>query len=473
VNERVLTRARHIHLVGIGGIGMSGIAELLINLGFDVTGSDLSLSPITSRLQSLGASCSEGHHAQHVAGAELVVVSTAVPMDNPERVAAANLGIPIVSRGAMLAELTSLRRTVAVVGSHGKTTTTAMVAVVLEAAGLDPTAVIGGRLSTFGSNARLGRSDFMVVEGDESDRSFLELEPEIAILTNIDDEHLEAYDGIADLEAAFLEFAQRSAKRGCVVACGDDPRLRRVISQVEGRVVTYGIDDESAHVRALDIQLEPTRSRFSARVSGDRLDPDVFDVSVASPGRHNVENALAAVAVGTELQVPRDTLALALAGFSGADRRFQVCGEVDGVVVIDDYAHHPTEIAAVLTTARLRTTGRLRVIFQPHRYSRTLRLLERFGEALAASDELFLTDVYAASETPIPGATADAMAQAVARFGSVPVRRVNTLDDAVEAVTRDAEPGDVVVTLGAGSIGTVPSRIVDTLRARRPRRTVR
>ena len=451
---------------------MSGIAELLINLGYEVTGSDLSLSPITSRLQSLGASCSEGHHARHVADAELVVVSTAVPMDNPERVAAAELGIPIVSRGAMLAELTSLKRTVAVVGSHGKTTTTAMVAVVLEAAGLDPTAVIGGRLRTFGSSARLGRSEFMVVEGDESDRSFLELEPEIAVLTNIDDEHLEAYDGMADLEAAFLEFAQRTAKRGCVVACADDPRLRRVVSQVEGRVVTYGIGDALAHVRASDIQLEPTRSRFRARVSGDRLDPDVVDVSVASPGRHNVENALAAVAVGTELRVPRDTLALALAGFSGADRRFQVCGEVDGVVVIDDYAHHPTEIAAVLATARLRTPGRLRVVFQPHRYSRTLRLLERFGKALAASDELFLTEVYAASEDPIPGATAEAVAQAVARFGPVPVRRVATLDEVVGAVTLDAQPGDVVVTLGAGSIGTVPSRIVDALRARRRRRTL-
>jgi UDP-N-acetylmuramate--alanine ligase len=236
--------------------------------------------------------------------------------------------------------------------------------------------------------------------------------------------------------------------------------------------VTYGIDAASAHVRASDIQLEPTRSCFRVRVSGDRLDPDVVDVSVASPGRHNVENALAAVAVGTELRVPRDTLALALAGFSGADRRFQVCGEVDGVVVIDDYAHHPTEIAAVLATARLRNPGRLRVVFQPHRYSRTLRLLERFGQALAASDELFLTEVYAASEDPIAGATAEAVAQAVARFGPVPVRRVATLDEVVGAVTLDAQPGDVVVTLGAGSISTVPSRIIDALRARRPRRTL-
>jgi len=448
---------------------MSGIAELLVNLGHQVTGSDLSSSPITSRLERLGVRCEEGHDARYVAGAELVVVSTAVPADNPERVAAVDRGIQVVSRGAMLAELTSLKRTVAVVGSHGKTTTTAMVAVVLEAAGLDPTAVIGGRLSTFGSNARLGRGDFMVVEADESDRSFLRLAPEIAVLTNIDDEHLEAYDGMADLEASFLAFAQRTAKRGCVVACADDPRVCRVVGQVEGRVVTYGIDEPSAHVRASNIQLEPSRSCFRTVVSDDSHD-DV-DLSVASPGRHNVENALAAVSVGMELKVPADTLAHALAGFSGADRRFQVCGEIDGVVVIDDYAHHPTEIAAVLATARLRIPGRLRVVFQPHRYSRTLRLLDRFGEVLAGADELILTEVYAASEAPIPGATAGALAKAVGRFGSIPVRRVMTLDEVPKIVARDARPGDVVVTLGAGSIGTVPSRIVEALRARRPRST--
>ena len=449
---------------------MSGIAELLVNLGYEVTGSDLLSSPITSRLASLGVRFAQGHDARHVAGAELVVASTAVPVDNPERVAAAELGIPVVSRGAMLAAMTRLKRTVAVVGSHGKTTTTAMVAVVLEAAELDPTAVIGGRLSTFGSNARLGRGDFMVVEADESDRSFLRLAPEIAVLTNIDDEHLDAYDGMADLEASFLVFAQRTAQRGCVVACVDDPRLRGVVSQVEGRVVTYGIDEPSADVRASEIQLEPSRSRFRAVLAADGA--DAVDVTVASPGRHNVENALAAIAVGTELTVPHTTLAHALAGFSGADRRFQVCGEIDGVVVIDDYAHHPTEIAAVLATARLRTPGRLRIVFQPHRYSRTLRLLDRFGEVLAAADELILTRVYAASESPIAGATSEAVAQAVARFGNIPVRRVTTLAEAVEIVTRDARPGDVVVTLGAGSIGTVPSRIVDALRARRPRSAV-
>jgi UDP-N-acetylmuramate--alanine ligase len=451
---------------------MSGIAELLVNLGYKVTGSDLSLSPITSRLESLGVECAEGHDARYVTGAELVVVSSAVPIDNPEWVAAAELEIPIISRGAMLAELTSLKRTVAVVGSHGKTTTTAMVAVVLEAAGLDPTAVIGGRLSTFGSNSRLGHGDLMVVEGDESDRSFLRLTPEIAVLTNIDDEHLDAYDGISDLEAAFFSFAQRTAKRGCVVACVDDPRLRRIASQIEGRVVTYGIGDVSADVRATDIQLESTRSRFRVFVSGKYDDAGVEDVSVTSPGRHNVENALAAVAVGAELLVPRDTLALALAGFSGADRRFQVCGEVDGVVVIDDYAHHPTEISAVLATARLRIPGRLRVVFQPHRYSRTIRLLDRFGEALAAADDLILTEVYAASEAPIPGATAEAVAQAVTHISDIPVRCVTTFDEVVETVIRDAQSGDVVVTLGAGSIGSVPSRIVDALRARHPGRTI-
>lgn len=445
---------------------MSGIAELLVNLGYEVTGSDLSSSPITSRLESLGVRCAEGHDAGHVTGAELVVVSTAVPADNPERLAAAKLGIPVVSRGEMLAELTSLKRTVAVVGSHGKTTTTAMVAVVLEAAGRDPTAVIGGRLSTFGSNTRLGRGDFMVVEADESDRSFLRLEPEIAVLTNIDDEHLEAYDGMADLEASFSVFAQRAAKQGCVVACVDDPRLRELAAHVEGRVVTYGIDEPSAQFRATDIRLEPDRSRFRVVVPGPGDENEAIEVSVAAPGRHNVEDALAAVAVGNELKVPGHTLAQALADFSGADRRFQLCGEVDGVVVIDDYAHHPTEIAAVLSTARLRAPTRLRIVFQPHRYSRTQRLLERFGEVLSTADELILTEVYAASEAPIPGVTAEAVGQAVARFAAIPVHYVTTLDAAVDTVVRNALPGDVIVTLGAGSIGTLPSRIMQALRTR-------
>lgn len=445
---------------------MSGIAELLLRLGYEVTGSDLSSSPVTERLESLGVHCKRGHDPRHVSAADLVVVSTAIPDNNPERVAAVERGIPTVSRGAMLAELTKLKRTVAVVGSHGKTTTTAMVTVVLETAGFDPTAIIGGRVSSLGSNTRFGGGDFMIVEADESDRSFLELSPEMAVLTNIDDEHLDAYRDIKDLETSFGTFAQSVAERGCIFACVDDARLRTVLSTVEGRIVTYGIDETSADIRAVDVKLEPSRSYFRVVINRDDVKVHEISISVASPGRHNVENALAAIAVGSELMVPHAYLSAALKNFSGADRRLQVCGDVSGIVVIDDYAHHPTEIEAVLETVRLRAPRRLRVVFQPHRYSRTRRLLDRFGEVLAKADEVILTEVYAANESPLSGATSVDVAQAVTKHGNVPVRLAKTLDEAVEIVTRDARPGDVVVTLGAGSIGTLPSRIMEVLHTR-------
>ena len=445
--------------MGIGGIGMSGIAELLVNMGHDVTGSDVASSVITRRLESLGARVSLGHNGRNIGHADIVVVSAAIPVENPEWTAAAEQGIPVVPRGAMLAELAAQKRTVAVVGSHGKTTTTAMVALVLETAGLDPTAVIGGRVSAFGSNARLGSGALMVVEADESDRSFLKLSPEIAVLTNIDDEHLDAYDGMADLESSFLEFSRRAAGDGCVVACIDDPRVRRVVMQVPGRVVSYAIDNESADLRPSFVELGATGSRFSVECpTGESL-----DIELTEPGRHNVQNALAAIGVAVALEVPTDAVVTALRSFAGADRRFQVHGEVDGVLVIDDYAHHPTEIAAVIDTARLRDPGRLRVVFQPHRYSRTLRLLGRFAEVLGGADELILAEVYPASETPIPGASAEALTGAVQQRSHVPIRRVRSLDEAVDVVVQDARPGDVVLTLGAGSIGTVAARIVVAL----------
>ena len=441
---------------------MSGIAELLVNMGHDVSGSDLQSSAITARLEVLGARFTQGHDARNLGDADLVVVSTAVPPENPERAAAEHRGIPIVRRGTMLAELAGLKRSVAVVGSHGKTTTTAMVALVLDAAGLDPTAVIGGRVSAFGSNARLGKGGLMVLEADESDRSFLSLSPEIAVLTNIDDEHLEAYDGMDGLEASFLTFARRTAGAGCVVACTDDPRLRRLAKQVSGRVVSYAIDDQSAVVRASAVRLEPTGSHFTGILPSS----EVLDVDLTVPGRHNVQNALAAIGVALQLAVSPATIVRALRDFSGADRRFQIYGDIDGVLVIDDYAHHPTEIAAVIQTARLRTPERLRVVFQPHRYSRTHRLLDRFGVVLGTADELILTEVYAASEAPIAGVSADAVAKTVARTSDIPIRCVASLDEVVDTVARDARRGDVVLTLGAGSIGSVPARIVRALEAR-------
>ncbi len=461
----MLERGTHIHLVGIGGIGMSGIAEVLMNLGYHVSGSDLTRSPTTDRLQALGVRFNQGHDAGYVNDADLVVVSTAVPSNNPERGAAAHAGIPVITRGVMLAELAGLKRGVAVVGSHGKTTTTAMIALVLERAGLDPTAIIGGRLSAFGSNARVGQGPFMVVEADESDGSFLRLSPEIAVWTNLDEEHLDAYEGMEDLENAFVSFAERVSADGCVVACLDDQRLRRLLSRVHGQVLTYGIEDRSAQCLARDVTLGPSGSRCRVQIVAGPT-PTEVDLQLAVPGRHNLQNALAALSVGVQLALPAKATAETLARFRGADRRFQVHGEVGGVVVVDDYAHHPTEIQAALDTARLRTPARLRVVFQPHRYSRTIRLLDRFGEALAAADEVILTEVYAASEPPIPGATGGAVARAVKRVSSIPVRQVTSLDEIPELVAADSRSGDLVITLGAGSIGTVAPKIVEALRRR-------
>ena len=458
----MLNPGQHIHLVGIGGSGMSGLAEVLAGLGHVVSGSDLRMSRVTDRLRRLGIRCSAGHDARYVAGADLVVVSAAVPPDNPERAAALRSGIPVVGRGAMLAGLAASQRTVAVAGSHGKTTTTAMVAVVLEAAGLDPTAVVGGTVSAFGGNARVGRGKLMVVEADESDRSFLRLSPEVAVLTNLDEEHLDAYGEVGELERAFVDFAARVPPAGCVVACLDDERLRRLLPGIPGSVVTYGLDDPAADLFAVETACGAAGSR--ARVRFPAGGATEVELALGVPGRHNVRNAMAALAVATRLGVPAATAAAALAGFRGADRRLQVCGEAAGVVVIDDYAHHPTEIEAVLETVRLRAPNRVRVVFQPHRYSRTIGLLDRFGRALAAADEVVLTAVYAAGEPPVPGATAEAVAAAVRRRAALPVTVIAELDDVPGHVAATSRAGDVVLTLGAGSIAAVPRRILDALR---------
>ena len=459
----MLERVKRIHLVGIGGIGMSGIAELLVNLGYEVTGSDLKASAITARLETLGVRFAEGHDPRHVGKADIVVVSSAVPLDNPERHASVERRIPVVPRGAILAELAGLKRGIAVVGSHGKTTTAAMIALVLERGGLDPTAVIGGVLNAFGSNARLGHGEFMVVEADESDRSFLQLAPEIAVLTNLDEEHLDAYEGIGDLEDAFVQFAARVPDTGAVIACLDDPRLRRLLPRIERPVTTYGLEDAAADVYADRLAISRSGSRGRVQVSSADRERAEVELALAAPGRHNVQNALAALAVGLRLGVSLEAMTDALRRFTGAERRFQVVGEAGGVTVIDDYAHHPTEIAAVLATARLWSPKRLIAVFQPHRYTRTLRLMERFGEVLAGADLVFLTDVYAASEPPIPGATAAAVAAAVSRVAPVPVRVAPALDEVVTAVVETARPGDVVVMLGAGSIGGLAPRVLEAL----------
>jgi len=464
----VLGKTRRVHFIGIGGIGMSGIAELLANLGYAVSGSDAKRSSVTDRLESLGVRVAAGHAAANVGDADVVVYSSAVRPDNPEVVEARARRIPVIPRAEMLAELMRLRFGIAVAGAHGKTSTTSMIALVLERAGLDPTAVIGGRLSAFGSNARLGSGAYMVAEADESDRSFLKLSPSIAVITNIDREHMDAYGSFADLQQAFVDFANKVPFYGAVVACADDAELCAVIPKFQRRVITYSIDQPSI-IRAKDVQLEGYGShciveRHERR--GGAATTTLGELRLSVPGRHSVQNALAAVAVGLELDVPFARMASALAEFRGAERRFEHRGFVNGITVIDDYGHHPTEIAAVLAAARAARPPRIVVAFQPHRYTRTRDLMAEFGVALAPADEVVLTDIYAASEDPIPGITIDALASAVNRSRSTPVHVVPRLADMAARVADLARPGDLVITLGAGSISSLAGALVAELQKR-------
>jgi UDP-N-acetylmuramate--alanine ligase len=460
----VLGRTRRIHFVGIGGIGMSGIAELLANLGYEVSGSDARRSDVTDRLEKLAVRVRIGHDASNVGTADVVVVSSAIAADNAEIVAAQRRRVPVIPRAEMLAELMRLRYGIAVAGAHGKTTTTSMVAVVLDRAGLDPTAVIGGRLSAFGSNARLGKGDYMVAEADESDRSFLKLSPAIAVITNIDREHMESYGTWDNLQLAFAEFANKVPFYGAVVACNDDAAVRDLLPRLTRRVITYALDPEAA-VSARGVQFEAFGSSCvvsHAREDGTR--EELGPLRLAVPGRHNVLDALAATAVGLEVGVPFERIAAALGEFRGAERRFQTRGEVNGIMVVDDYGHHPTEIAAVLAAARAGTDRRVIAVFQPHRYSRTAQLLDEFGPAFAGADRVLLTDIYAAGESPLPGITVDALASAMRRSSAVPIDIVRRLDEVPPAVLSVSRPGDLILTLGAGSIGAVGDRIIDALR---------
>jgi UDP-N-acetylmuramate--alanine ligase len=446
---------------------MSGIAELLANLGYEVSGSDARTSDVTARLAALGVDVRLGHQASHVGAADVVVMSSAIRADNAEIAEARRRRIPVIPRAEMLAELMRLRFGIAVAGAHGKTTTTAMVALVLERAGLDPTAVIGGRLSAFGSNARLGRGDSIVVEADESDRSFLALFPAIALVTNIDREHMDAYGSWDALQDAFAEFANKVPFYGAAVMCVDDPAVRALVPRIMRRVITYGFDEGAGptpDVAGRDMQLEPFASQcaVSQVVDGRRVELGRLRLSV--PGRHNLLNALGAVAIGLELDVPFRRIAEALGEFGGAERRFQIRGEARNVIVVDDYGHHPTEIAAVIAAAR---TGarRLIVVFQPHRYTRTRDLMTEFGRALCAADVIVLTDIYAAGEPAIEGITVDALAQAVRATCGKPLHVVAALDEVPVRVAELARPGDMVITLGAGSIGGVADRILQRLSA--------
>ena len=467
----MLGKTRRVHFIGIGGIGMSGIAELLANLGYVVTGSDEKRSSVTERLSNLGIEIAYGHAAGHVGDADVVVVSSAVRGSNPEVVEAARRQIPVIPRAEMLAELMRLRYAIAVAGAHGKTTTTSMIALMLERAGLDPTAVIGGRLSAFGSNARLGRGELMVAEADESDRSFLKLFPTIAVMTNIDREHLESYGGFEDLQQAFVDFGNKVPFYGAVIACADDRHLSAVLPRVARRVTTYGLNRADADITAEQVTLGPMSAtalvKGKVRGQGLAAEPpiELGTLSLQVPGRHNLQNALAAVAVGLELGLPFDRIAAGLHDFRGAERRFEVRGEPKGVLIIDDYGHHPTEIAAVLSAAEA-LDRRIVVAFQPHRYTRTAALLSEFGPALAGADHIVLTGIYPAGEDPIPGVTLDALAASIRANARGAVDVVEALDDVAPAVARAARPGDVVILLGAGSIGTVSEKLMRLLEGR-------
>lgn len=471
----MLGRTRRIHFVGIGGIGMSGIAELLANLGYEVSGSDARRSTATTRLEGLGVRVYVGHDALHVGNADVVVVSSAIGDDNAEVIEARRRRIAVIPRAEMLAELMRLRYGIAIAGAHGKTTTTSMVALLLERAGLDPTAVIGGRLSAFGSNARLGRGDYMVAEADESDRSFLKLSPSIAVITNIDREHMDSYGSWENLQQAFVDFANKVPFYGAVVACADDEPVRQLLPRIHRRVITYGFtsqDDEAAGptIAARSVALEAFGSRCVVSYRDKEGRTDLGELRLNVPGRHNLLNALAAVAVGIETGVPFGRIASALDEFRGAERRFDRRGEAAGVMVVDDYGHHPTEIAAVIAAARAGVNRRILVVFQPHRFTRTRDLMREFGHALGAADEVVLTDIYPAGELPIPDVTIDALAHAVRSAATCPVHLVRSLEVLPESVASLVKPGDLVLTLGAGSIGGIGDHILEAIRRRLPER---
>ena len=459
-----LGRTRRVHFVGVGGIGMSGIAELLANLDYEVSGSDARRSDVTDRLARLGVRIGIGHDAAHVGDADVVVVSSAIAAANVEVAEARRRHVPVIPRAEMLAELMRLRFGIAIAGAHGKTTTTSMVALMLERAGLDPTAVIGGRLSAFGSNARLGQGEYMVAEADESDRSFLKLSPSIAVITNIDREHLDTYGSFESLVEAFADFAGRVPFYGAVIACLDDAPVADMLPRIGRRTITYGFSaaaDVSGHAPVSDGRASRCAVRYA--IPGVPGGAGEGEISLKVPGIHNLQNALAVVAVGLELGVPFGRIRQALAEFSGAERRYETRGSARGVTVVDDYGHHPTEIAAVLRAARTGSPQRIVAVFQPHRFTRTRDLLEAFGPALSLADVVVLTDIYPAGEAPIPGATLDALVHAVGAH--VPhLHVVAAIDDVPARVAAMVREGDLVLTLGAGSIGGTGDRILAALR---------
>ena len=469
----MFAKIQRIHFVGIGGIGMSGIAEVLLNLGYKISGSDLRNSAVTQRLAALGATTFEGHSAANIAGADVLVTSSAISVDNPEVAEARRLHVPVIRRAEMLAELMRLKYGIAIAGMHGKTTTTSMVAAVLAAGGLDPTVVVGGRVDAMGSNARLGKSQYLVAEADESDRSFLKLSPILSVVTNIDREHMDCYRDMHDVRRTFLEFMERVPFYGMVVGCNDDPVLRRLLPRVHRRVTTYGTSQGSDFLIRM-ASLQAGSSQVAATFTAGAHSPlirfqvtykekDLGEFTLRVPGTHNVLNATAAIAVGTALDISADQIRSALDGFRGVDRRFQIKGKAAGVSVIDDYGHHPTEIRATLAAARQCGFRRVHVIFQPHRFTRTRDLMDEFTAAFADADTLCVLDIYPASEKPIEGITAEALTSRMIAAGKRGVAYAPSFSDAVATVAALAQPGDMVLTLGAGNVSQLGAMILEKL----------
>ncbi len=450
--------SQHAHFIGIGGIGMSGIAEILLNMGFQVSGSDLRRGPVTDRLTQLGATIYEGHQAGNVAGATVVVTSSAVSPSNPEVVEAQASKIPVIQRAEMLAELMRLKYGIAIAGMHGKTTTTSIVASVLAAGGLDPTVVVGGRVDALGSNAKLGTTQYLVAEADESDRSFLKLPPILAVVTNLDREHMDCYRDMDDVEHAYLAFMDKVPFYGAVTACIDNAALAAILPRVHRRVFTYGTAPEA------DYRLEFLEARAGCfshfQVHAPTGVLGSFELHV--PGRHNALNATAAVAIAHQLGLTPDKIAAGISSFRGVDRRFQIRGQARGVTVVDDYGHHPTEIRATLAAAREYTQGRIHVVFQPHRYSRTRDLLDEFGGAFKDADTVIVLPIYAASEEPLPGITAELL---TSKITSPVAHYAPDFAAAIDAVAATARDGDVIMTLGAGSVSQLGPQILAALQA--------
>ncbi len=453
--NKIFRKFQRIHFVGIGGIGMSGIAEVLLTLGYTVTGSDVKLSAITERLKSLGARVDEGHRAEQVHGAQVLVVSAAIRPDNPEVLEAHRLQIPVIPRAEMLAELMRLKFGIAVAGAHGKTTTTSMLASVLAAAGLDPTFVVGGKVNHAGTSARLGRGEFMVVEADESDRSFLLLAPVLAVVTSIDREHLDHYRDLDEIRHAFTDFVNKVPFYGAAILCFDDENVQAILPAIKRRVVTYGTLAQ-ADLLITEVHLGGFESEFSLRYRGE----DLGRFRIHCAGLHNVRNAGATVGAALELNVPVELIRQGLEDFRGVGRRFEIKGQLDGVTWIDDYGHHPAEIRATLEAARGCGYNRLLVLFQPHRFTRTQALWDDFCHCFNQADVLGLTDIYPASETPIAGVTAERLAQAIHACGHKNVHFSGNIEQAAEKLRQEARPGDAILTMGAGSVGRIADEIL-------------